>query len=241
MAGVGGATLWPFGGTGGGSQALAMSAAELSPSQRGAVEQCLDWSREQRAHNTVGPTPPPLEVTLENLAVAAQQGHDSVMLFLTDVGYFACTVISEPGKEVTGANSSDEWGDRRNWLPGPVQLLGRSSSEFDGGDVMVTGRASTRVQRLVLEHGDGRTTTARLKDGAFGLVSSNGAVRADARLVSYDADGNELGQLPVFDKGDQDGCYVDPAGKVLYQPQHAKDEPSSVDPASCAPAERWGH
>lgn len=241
-AGVGGATLWPFGENGGGSQALAMSAAELSPSLRGAAEQCLAWNREQRAQNAVGPIHPPPEVTLDNLAVATQHGHDSVMVFLTDAGYFTCDVITESGKETTGSTDWDRvgWEDRRNWLPGPVQRLSLSASEVDSGDVMVAGRVSARVRRLVLEHGDGRTTTARLKDGVFGLVST-GAVRADARLVSYDADGNELGRLPMFDKGDQDGCYVDPAGKVLYQPQHAKNEPSSVDPASCAPAEPWGH
>jgi hypothetical protein len=239
-AGVGGAALWPSGGGGESTQVLAMSAAELSPSLRKAAEQCLDWNQRERGRGDDGFTPP-LKVTLDDLAVGTRHGDQSAMLFLTDTGYYACDMVTERGKEITGGSSSDTWGDRRHWLPGPVQWLGLSSSDDDGGDVMITGRASARVKRLVLEHGDGRTTAAQLKDGAFGLISKAGPVRANAQLVSYDADGNELGRFPLFDKSFSGGCYVDPAGKVLYQPRPVKKDAPPPDPADCAPAQPWGH
>jgi hypothetical protein len=241
--GVGGAALWPFGGNGGSTQALAMSAAELSPSLRDAAEHCLAWNQDRRAQTGADGVPRAQKVTLDNLAVAMQHGDDSVMFFLTDAGYFTCELHAKQlRKGFTGSVGSDEWRGRRDWLPGPVEILGMSSSEFDGGDVMVTGRVSARVQRLVLEHGDGRTTTARLEGGAFGLVSTGGAVHADARLVGYDANGNEFGRLPLYGSGTGgDDCYVDPAGKVLYPSEHAENDPSSVNPAECEPAEPWGY
>ncbi|MDW5323170.1 hypothetical protein [Plantactinospora sp. KLBMP9567] len=234
-AGAVGAAWWPFGGN---HQTLAMSAAELSPSLRDAAEHCLAWN--QTRWTPTDADPRVQEVTLDNLAVATQHGDDSVMLFLNDAGYVTCELQAKRlGRGFTGSIGSDEWKGRRDWLPGPVEILGMSSSEFDGGDVTVTGRVSARVQRLVLEHGDRRTTTARLERGTFGLVSTGGAVHPDAQLVSYDEDGDELGRSPLYGTGEV-GCYVDPAGKVVYQPRHAKNEPSPVDPAECVPAEPWG-
>ncbi len=235
-AGVGGAALWPSGDGGGQStQALAMSAAELSPPLRAAAKKCLAWNRERH------PEVPGHAVTvgMDDLAVATGHGHRSAMLFLKPDGYYTCELDEEPGEEISGGTGSDQWGNRRNWLPGPVQRLSLSSSDVDGGDVMVIGRASHRVSRLVLEHGDGRTTPARLKDGAFGLVSRGGPVRANARLVSYDADGNEIGRMPLFDKDYPDRCYADPAGNVLYLPRTAKKDAPTPDPATCLPTEAW--
>ncbi|PRY25647.1 hypothetical protein [Pseudosporangium ferrugineum] len=95
----------------------------------------------------------------------------------------------------------------------------------------VLGRVSTRVHRLVLDHGTGRTTGARLRDGAFGLVSRAADVRPDAALVSYDAGGGQLGWLPLFRRGDRpEPCYTGPDGAVLY----GRPGPD------CRPAERWG-
>jgi hypothetical protein len=238
-AGVGGAALWSSGGGGESTQALAMSAAELSPSLREAAKQCLTWNGDQSPRTDDG-SPRRLKVTLDDLAVATRHGHKAAMLFLTDAGYHSCDMVTEPGAEITGGAVSDAWGGRHDWLPGPVQRLGLSFSDANGGDVMITGRASARVARLVLEHGDGRTTAARLKDGAFGLVSSGGSVRASAQLVGYDADGNELSRFRLFEKSYLGDCYLDPAGNVLYQPRSEKDAPPA-DPASCAPAERWGY
>jgi hypothetical protein len=240
-AGAGGAALWPSGNGGGSTQALAMSATELPASLRGAADQCLEWSRDQHARPPGEPGDPVVTVGLDDLAVATRHGHRAALLFMTDAGYFACDLVTKPGREITGGTNSDEWRDRANWLPGPVQRLGLSSSELDGGDVMVTGRVSDRVRRLVLEHGDGRTTAARLEDGAFGVVSRGGPVRASARLVSYDADGNELGRMPLFDKSYLDRCYADPAGKVLYLPRTATKGAPPPDPATCLPTERWGY
>ncbi|MFY1686730.1 hypothetical protein [Plantactinospora sp. WMMB782] len=54
-------------------------------------------------------------------------------------------------------------------------------------------------------------------------------------------DGNELGRLPLFEAADRtSGCYVDPAGKVVYSPSPGGRGSSVVDPAECVPAEPWG-
>ena len=225
-AGAGGVAVWPSGDDGQGTEVLAMSAAELSPALRKATEQCLSWHRTSA-------------LTLDDLAVAVQDGYRSVMLFLNEFGYYTCDVALEPGKEVTGGTDSDLWGGRRDWLPGPVQWLGLASAEDDGGDVMVTGRASARVSRLVLEHGDGRTTTARLKDGAFGLVSRGGRVNVDAELVSYDAAGAELSRMRLLDPDRPDRCYADPDGEVLYPARTAPKDAPRPDPATCLPTEAW--
>jgi len=236
-AGVGGAALWPAGG--GSTQALAMSAAELPPELRTAAEQCLSWNHDQVARTGIEPLDRAPEVTLDDLAVATRRGDKSAMLFLTAAGYFTCDLtLGRWWREKTGSTNWDAWGDRRGWLPGPVEALSVSSSDIDGGEVMAIGRVSARVRRLVLEHGDGRTTEARLQDGAFGLISTGSSVREDARLVSYDADGNVLDRLRFFDMR-LDRCYVDPAGKVVYRAEYAGKQPPPVDPATCLPAEAW--
>ncbi|GGO06508.1 hypothetical protein [Micromonospora parathelypteridis] len=115
---------------------------------------------------------------------------------------------------------------------GPIQRLLLVSTEADGGDVAVTGRVSARVQRLVLEHGDGQTTTARMVNGVFGLITEDANTNEDAELVSYDTTGAEIDRRLLFRPSDQfDHCYEDSAGTLVY------GEPG----AACRPAERWGH
>jgi len=119
----------------------------------------------------------------------------------------------------------------RDWLPGPVQILSLSSSEFSGGKVTALGRISPRVHRLVLEHGNGRsTTTARLSRGAFGLVTRNDDVGSGATLVSYDSEDREIGRRELFRPfNESDRCYTDPAGTVVYGRQGP----------DCVPADPW--
>jgi hypothetical protein len=101
---------------------------------------------------------------------------------------------------------------------------------MDGGDVAVTGRVSARVHRLVLEHGDGHTTAARLTDGVFGLLTEGANVNKDAELVSYDAKGTEIDRRLLFRPSNQfDHCYADSSGTVVY------GEPGT----DCQPAELW--
>lgn len=219
---------------GGDVQALALSTSEMSPELREAADRCLTWNRGEAGGS--------VQVTLDDVAVAAQRGYESALLFLTDDGYFTCDVQKNPLREVTGGTSGDRWGPgQQTWLPGPVQRLSLSSSDLDGGDVTVIGRVSARVHRLVLDHGDGHTTTARLRNGAFGLISDGVRVRKNAALVSYDREGNEIDRRPLFrDSREFEDCYVDPAGTVLYHKQPKRGASPATDPSTCKPADAWG-
>jgi hypothetical protein len=203
-----------------GVQHLAMGPHELSPTLRQAMEQCLSWNAQGER----------IPVSMAQLAVAAEQDDRAVALFITETGYLTCDVSMSPGAEVSGAvTGAHDW-PRRGWLPGPVQRLLLTSTEVDGGDVAVTGRVGARVHRLVLDHGDGHTTTARLSDGVFGLLTEGATVREDAELVSYDAQATEIDRRPLFRPSDEfDHCYVDSSGNVVY------GEPGT----DCRPAEHW--
>lgn len=208
--------------TGTGSvQLLAMGPGELSPTLRQAAQQCLTWT-------TLNQTRVP--VSLDDLVMAAERDHRAALLFVTDLGHVACDVDRPAGAEPSGGLNVDRW-TQRDWLPGPVQRLLLSSTEADGGDVTVSGRVSERVRRLVLEHGDGETTTARLTGGAFGILTENAWVNVGAELVSYDAAGTEIDRRRLFQPSNEfDHCYVDPTGSIVY------GEPGD----ECRPAERWG-
>ncbi|MEU7906609.1 hypothetical protein [Actinoplanes sp. NPDC049118] len=129
---------------------------------------------------------------------------------------------------MSGGTSGECWRSR-DWMPGPVQVVSLSSTEVDGGEVIVAGRVSDRVQRLVLDHGNGRTTTARVERGVFGLISG-GSVTKNAELVSIGEGGGGIGRrrlLRSFDRVDR--CYADPSGEVVYGEAGSQ----------CLPAEPW--
>ncbi|MER7894525.1 hypothetical protein ABTX15_32555 [Micromonospora sp. NPDC094482] len=201
-------------------QQLAMGPGELSPTLHQAMEQCLSWNAQTER----------LPVSLDQLAVAAEQHHRAVALFMTETGYLTCDVSMSPGEEISGGiTGASDW-PQRDWLPGPVQRLLLTSTEIEGGDVAVTGRVSARVHRLLLEHGDGHTTAARLNDGVFGLLTEDASVNEDAELVSYDATGTEVDRRLLFRPSDEfDTCYADSSGNVVYGKRGS----------DCLPAERW--
>ncbi|UQU68002.1 hypothetical protein COUCH_17705 [Couchioplanes caeruleus] len=201
-------------------QVLAMGPGELDGTLRRAADECLEWAGRDGGFR--------VPLGLSDLAVSARQGDRAAVLFLSGAGYAACDF--ELGRrESSGGINSEPWA-HREWLPGPVQRLSLSSSEADGGAVAVLGRVTGRVHRLVLEHGDGRTTTARLRDGAFGIVTRTADVRPDAELVSYDAAGHEIDRRPLFPGPRRDEqCWTDPAGTVMY----------GTLGGTCRPAERW--
>ena len=205
-----------------GTRVVALGSGELDKDLRAAVRQCLTWNRDGR-------DPEAIPVTAADVAVAARRGGESAVLFLTEEGYFACGVTRKLGSETSGGHNSSRW-KHREWLPGPVQRLSLSSSEFSGGQVAVLGRVSARVDRLVLEHGTGRKTTARLRQGTFGLISRTDDVQPDAELVSYDAAGREIDRRLLFRTSEEfPHCYTDPAGQVIYG-----------DPGpDCRPADPW--
>jgi hypothetical protein len=207
------------------TQILAMSPGELDPSLRRVVDQCLEWMKPRDG----APEPEFVPVSRSDVTIASRHGSWTGVLFLNETGYMACDVQLADGHERSGSVGGEAW-PHRGWLPGPVQRLSLSSTEADGGSVAVLGRVSARVHRLVLEHGNGRTTTARLRDGAFGLISRTDDVREDAELVSYDAAGREIDRRRLFQySGVFPHCYTDPAGKVIY------DGPGP----RCLPADPW--
>jgi hypothetical protein len=205
---------------------LAMSESEMTPTLRDAAAQCLTWSAEQGLQSR-NDTPTPWSMT--DLAVATERGDDSVVLFVTAERFVACDIST--GWNGWGGIAHGTWASP-TWMPGPVQKLGMSSTHIDGGQVLVTGRVSDRVHRLVLDHGDGHTSTARLGRGVFGLISEDNDVTDNAELISYDADGGEIGRQRLFghlDHLEDQQCYVDPSGTIVL------GEPGGV----CLPAETW--
>ena len=204
-----------------GTQVLAMGSGELDGTLRRVADQCLRWVDDPRSAEDRVP------VTLADLAVSVRQDDRAAVLFLGDAGYVACD-FDLGGRESSGSYGREAW-QHRDWLPGPVQRLSLSSSDMDGGAVWALGRVGARVHRLVLEHGNGRTTVARLRDGAFGIVTRTSDVRPGAELVSYDSAGREIDRRPLFRPSDElPHCYTDPAGAVIYGTPGGK----------CLPAER---
>ncbi|GAA3927662.1 hypothetical protein [Actinoplanes auranticolor] len=205
---------------------LAMSPAELDPSLRRAVQYCLEMTAPR---DDGAPEPEFVPVSPADVSIAARRGSWIQVLWLNRTGHLSCDLRLDSGKPSSGSVGGERW-PHRGWLPGPVQRLSLSSTEADGGSVSVLGRVSARVDRLVLEHGTGRTTTARLRAGAFGLISRTDDVRKDAELVSYDAAGREIDRRRLFQHSEQfPHCYTDPAGTVIY------DGPGP----RCLPADPW--
>ncbi|GIJ76157.1 hypothetical protein SAMN05443287_10639 [Micromonospora phaseoli] len=216
---------------GGDLQILAMGAGELSPSLREAADQCVNWnSREVAAGRAAAEQRIPLSVT--DLAVAIERGDRALVVFMNAAGYATCDMrLAGPGQEANGGGATNRW-PHGDWLPGPVQRLLLTSTEPGGGDVSVSGRVSGRVDRLLLDHGDGRTTLARLSAGVFGLMTTGAGLTAESgpELVSYDGGGAEIDRRPLFQPEDQlDRCYTGPDGAVIY----GRPGPS------CLPAEQW--
>lgn len=198
------------------SEILAMSPGELDPALRSAAEQCLTWMDPANSDPTDQTRFIP--VSLADIRMAARQGDRSLIMFMNRTGQIGCEVKTERGREVSGSLSGGAW-EQRDWLPGPVEPLNLSSSEINGGAVSALGRVSSRVHRLILEHGTGHTTTARLSGGVFGLLTKTDDVRPDAELVSYDAEGREIDRHRLFQRpGDPERCYRNPAGEVVYGP-----------------------
>lgn len=209
-----------------GTRIVAMGPGELDPALRRAAQKCLEA---MAPRDEGAPEPAFVPVSLSDVTIASRQSGWVAVLFLNKTGYMGCEMRMENGRLSSIGVGGEAW-PHRGWLPGPVQRLSLSSTEADGGSVSALGRVSARVDRLVLEHGNGRTTTARLRDGAFGLISRTDDVGEDAELVSYDAAGREIDRRPLFQfSGGYPHCYTGPQGTVIY------GEPGP----DCRPAEPW--
>jgi hypothetical protein len=183
------------------TQILALGPGELSSGLKRGAERCLKWNAEHATPRDDLPSdarPGPediVPVSMGDIAVASRQGGKVSILFLNDIGYVSCDVSYEDGQEVSGGMGVERW-PHREWLPGPFQRLSLMSTEQEGGDVAALGRVSARVHRLVLERGNGKSTTARLANGAFGILTTTGDVRPGAEVVAYDA-GRSTGSAGV--------------------------------------------
>ncbi|HEU5110553.1 MAG TPA: hypothetical protein VFT95_18590 [Micromonosporaceae bacterium] len=209
-------------------QVLAFGPGALSPKLAAGVDKCLRYNSPESKDPSSLALDPRLPVTKDDLVVGVQHGDTSAVAFVTDEGYLACQY--DDRGEGSGGTTVDRWQPhRKEWLPGPVDRLLVMSSDLDGGDVTVIGRVSADVHRLVLEYGNGHSSEARFGSGMFALLSDGTRVAGNAALVSYDADGREIGRTPLFDKRDRDACFTDPAGNVVY------GEPGN----GCRPAFRW--
>lgn len=193
------------------SQFLAFGPGMLSPELSSVVDRCLayDWPK---AEPSSQPYDPPLSVTKDDLVVSAQHGESRAAAFVTDVGYLMCQ------QDEKGSGwASERWQpQRKEWLPGPAERLLLMSTESAGGDVTVIGRVSAGVHRLVLDYGNGHSSDARFGSGMFALLSDGTPVTSDATLISYDANGREIGRSVLFESRDDDMCFTDPAGTVIY-------------------------
>jgi hypothetical protein len=207
---------------------IAMGPSELTASLAATVRDCRErWPDEAE----FGKTQRAL-VESSTLAVAMEHDRRAMALFLGPDGYFTCDEVRRGRISGSGFGIA-AWNGQRDWLPGPVQRLSVASSGMDSGWAFAAGRVSHRVARLVLEHGAGATTEARLANGAFGLITATADVQPDAELVAYDAAGEVIERERFFEPlSVPSRCYTDPAGQVIYS--------RSPDPdRDCVPAERW--
>jgi hypothetical protein len=172
------AFIW--GGRAQGPAVIAMGPDEPLPQLRKATARCLDWNRNHYQ---------PLVLDPPDLAVAGSDGQTGFLLYINHIGYLSCTIDHIDDPDRGGGFDTEGWIDPTT-VPGPVQTLLGSASEDFGGTVTMAGRVSDRVAKVVLEHGDGHTTTARIANGAFGLIADG--VRGNAELVAYDDTGAEI-------------------------------------------------
>ncbi|GAA0463304.1 hypothetical protein Aca07nite_75770 [Actinoplanes capillaceus] len=226
---------------------IAMGPGELTSSLTATAKACLHGYPDGPMFEG-GPRFP---VTVGDLSVAVQHRGRTGALFLTDQGYVACSREAEPGHEESGGFHIEFWNGTRDWLPGPVQVLSRSSSEAESGWVIAAGRISARVGRLTLEHGNGTTTAARLSDGTFGLLTRTDDVQPAAELVAYDRGGREVWRERFFKPLlGWDQCYTAPDGGVVYENRRHKEKdaehigepvgtPEPAPEGPCRPAEAW--
>ncbi|GAA0950476.1 hypothetical protein GCM10009558_066700 [Virgisporangium aurantiacum] len=203
--------------------ALAYAGGAIAPEIQRAADQCIE---DNRVHTDLEPALPD-DLRLANLV--SRNGNVAVV-FTTEGGALYC--FNEPGN---GSRSMT----RRvvsNWMPGAIEIGGATSMEAHGtSDYFATaGRVSSRVARVVLDHGNGRQTAANVADGTF-VVIADGDVEVDETvLVAYDSAGTEIARSQGWSRrglSEQSAdCYVDPTGAVVW---------GSTPGTVCRDAEAW--
>jgi hypothetical protein len=197
---------------------IAFGTAAVSPGLQQAIKICRE-----RVAQVVGPGVEP------KLVNRGEAGDNAVAVFLTDTRMLVCHA------QRNGAGGSYGPYKQANWLPGPISV----ESSSGGGDFIVAGRISARVDRVELDHGDGTRTRARLSEGTFAVATFNAGIKEGmAVLITYDKAGNVIDRrspeflantLTTKDHGYAETCWTDPKGKAVY---------GSLG-SDCKPAEPW--
>jgi RNA polymerase sigma-70 factor (ECF subfamily) len=115
-----------------------------------------------------------------------------------------------------------------DWLPGAMVLGLADWQDGPPSNLNVWGMVSPRVSRVVLEHGNGRTTEATLASGTFSIVNDGPVDVHHAVVVAYDRQGAVIARHQIMQWDNT--CYTDPTGKVVF---------GKAESGNCQPAERW--
>jgi hypothetical protein len=210
------------GSTSGGGEVLAFGAGDVSARLQKAIAEC-----EHDAYGEhVGMPKGSLHLVNRGEVSRGATGDYTLVVLMDDTDRLVVCGWSENG----GSGSFDP-AQGNMWLPGPISVDSLTASELNGGDVSVVGRVSTRVAKVVLDHGNGDTTVARLDHGTYAAATgTGGVVLGSAKVIAYDRAGKVISEKPLMLSAGYGvpGCYVDDAGNVVYGTG-----------SNCQPAERW--
>jgi hypothetical protein len=211
------------------TETLAYSGGAVPPEVRRAADQCLADNRGIDDDSAIPDAARGGRIggDLELVNFLGRRGEVAVV-FTTGTATVYCFNQPERGGRSASRTAVS------NWLPGPIVIEGGSSAEIEGSSdrFALGGRVSPRVGRVVLDHGNGRTTEANLAGGTFTVIN-DGAVEVEASvLVTYDRAGAVIDRRPGWAELTEQTstCYTDPAGRVVT---------GSMPGADCRPAEAW--
>ncbi|MDT5038144.1 MAG: hypothetical protein QOE03_3329 [Micromonosporaceae bacterium] len=216
-------------GDGGNTETLAYSGGAVPPDIRRAADECLADSRAIDDDPAISDAARGGRVgaNLELVNFLGRRGDVAVVFTAGTATVYCFNQPARGGRSASHVAAS-------NWLPGPVVIEGGSSTEAEGPSdrFALAGRVSPRVGRVVLDHGNGRTTPANLAGGTFTLISDGTVEVGSSVLVTYDRAGTVIDRRPAWpDLTRQTStCYTDPAGGVVA---------GSIPGADCRPAEAW--
>jgi hypothetical protein len=221
------ATGLPWGGDGMDDvRAYAYRGGVVPPDVQRAADQCLADNDFAQRHDDPRMRPEPVVGDLELVNYVSRDGGVAVY-YLADNVLVACT--NRPADDSRGITIQV----LRDWLPGPIRIDSGASEHIDGGGdtFSVLGRVAPDVDRVLLDHGDGRTTEANVLGGTFVVIADGPVPAGKGTLVSYDGAGTILDRRPAWPQGQDEPqpCYTDPAGTVVL----------GSASTGCGKAERW--
>lgn len=214
-------------------EVVALGDSALSPLVRETGNLCLTHAK------TMDPARWPTDSSRPVMVnYAERDGTRAIVIYRMGERLYFCSMepTTPPSDEWSSSLGSSEL---PTWLPGPISAESASSSEPWGGESALAGFVSRRVAKVILDHGNGHHSTARLANGTFVVVSEGDVADRRGELISYDDQGREIDRRPAFDLGPVGtSCWVDPQGTVVLYGKEVKDAtaPPSVN---CGKAEPW--